>query len=93
MKVAKSIGQQNLRIRDRHLKGDFPDAFKGFSKEIANLRATTEIATELSKNSPPWLLDLGRVQGLLQYLAWFASEFYTRQGTGPRVLCRWTFGC
>jgi hypothetical protein len=61
MKAAKSISQQNLRIRDRHLKRDFPDAFKGFFKEMGKLKATAEVAKELSKNSPPWVLELARI--------------------------------
>jgi hypothetical protein len=77
MKAAKSIGQQNLRIRDRRLKREFPDAFKRFFKEMGKLKATAEVATELSKSSPPWLLELAKLLERVQlYLEEQAKHVY-----------------
>jgi hypothetical protein len=77
MKAAKSIGQQNLRIRDRHLKRDFPNTFKGFFKEMGKLKATAEVAAQLSKNSAPWLLELAKILERVQmYLEEQAKHVY-----------------
>ena len=66
MKAAKYIGQQAIRIRDRHLKREFPDSFQGFNKQIRKLKATTEVAVGLSKSAPPWLVALAEIMERVQ---------------------------
>jgi len=66
IRAAKSIGQQNLRIRDRHLKREFPDSFRELNKQISKLKATTNVATELSNSAPPWLMELTSIMERVQ---------------------------
>lgn len=66
IKAARSIGQQNLKIKDRRLQREFPRSWNGLFKKIDKLKCTSEVALELSKNAPPWMLGFAKIMEKVQ---------------------------
>jgi len=58
IRKASVIKRQRLHHVDRRLRRDFPRSFSRLLRETSRFKSSNEVARELSRNAPSWLVNL-----------------------------------
>ncbi len=61
IRIARAISKQRLRIRNRHLVKEFSRSLNKLLKEMTRLKSTKNVARELSRSAPSWILELTEI--------------------------------